>query len=519
MSSAARTAAALLDAVTGSVRRPAHLPDRPITRVVSRASDVTPGSLFVAIPGTSADGHTFLADAARRGAVLAVVERDVGGTLDVPLVRVENARRALAEMAAAWHGHPHRELTMVGITGTAGKTSVLSLLEAILLAADQRVGSIGSLGLHLDGRTLDETVYTTPDPVLLHRDLARILDEGGEITVMEVTSHALAQDRVHGLQYRIGIFTNLLPLEHQDYHDGFDGYVKAKSRFLDMLLPDAPLVYNADDPVVSRLVRDRALDGVPCGHGPDAAVRVETPEVGATGTRLRLQVVRPFRRLGGDSVEPLTLEARLRLLGRGNIANATVAATAALILGVAPPVIASALAEFPPPPRRMEVVYRGRFTILDDTVGHPESVSAVFELAEQLSPRRLHVVWGVRGQRGEQINRENAETLAIWAAREAPETLIITRSTDTADELNRVQDDEYAAFLDVLREHHIAFQEDQRMGSAVHGALERAGEGDLVLLLGAQGMNEAGVVARRWLGERGLTADAPEASRKVDQRP
>lgn len=493
----------LLAAVSGPIRRHETARDVRVTGIVSRAADAAPGALFVALPGTSADGHTFLADAARRGAAAALVERDVGGTLDLPLVRVEDARRALAELAAAWHGLPGERLTMVGITGTAGKTSTLSLLETILVAAGRRVGSIGSLGLHMDGRTLDETVYTTPDPVLLHGELGRIARAGGELTVMEVTSHALVQKRVHGLRLGLGIFTNLLPLEHADYHGGFEGYVEAKSRFFDMLDPGAPLVYNADDPVTCRLVEGRELTAIPCGRGAGALVRVETPRVRADGTRLQLEITRPLPLLDGGNLDPVTVELQLRLLGRGNIANAALAATAALVLGAPPETLAGALADFPPPRRRMEVIHEGRFTVLDDTVGHPESVTAVFELAERLAPGRVHVAWAVRGRRGARINRENAESLAVWAARIPPATLVVTRSADATDDLNEVEEEEYAAFTDVLRDRRIPFEEHDQVDSAVRAVLDAAGEGDLVLLLGAQGMDRGRDVARDWLAETG----------------
>jgi deazaflavin-dependent oxidoreductase (nitroreductase family) len=118
--------------------------------------------------------------------------------------------------------------------------------EAALVAGRERAGSIGSLGLHIQGEVQERTVYTTPDPLVLHHELARLLAAGTELVTMEATSHALVQERIHGLHFRMGIFTNLLPLEHSEYHEGFDGYVRAKTRFFRHLLPGAPLIYNQD---------------------------------------------------------------------------------------------------------------------------------------------------------------------------------------------------------------------------------------------------------------------------------
>lgn len=511
---AGRDVESLLAALTGPVRRSRATPTGAVvTGIAARAEDVEPGSLFVAMKGTSADGHSFIADAARRGAVAAVVERDVGGALDLPLIRVEDGRRALAELAAAWHGHPADRLQLAGITGTAGKTSTLALLETILVTAGAPVATIGSLGLRVAGRSLEETVYTTPDPLILQAELARVVRAGARIAAMEVTSHALVQRRVHELRYGLGIFTNLLPLEHEDYHGSFEGYIEAKSLFFDLLEPGAPLIYNVDDPVTCRLLEERELVSVPVGRSKRAAVRVRVGDMDATGTRLCLEAPEPIPAIDGGRVGPVRLDLELRLLGRGNVANAALAATAALCLGADPAVIPGALAAVAPPRRRMEVLYAGDFTLLDDTVGHPESVNALFEVVEALEPAGVHIVWAVRGRRGTRINRENAEALAVWAGRLRLETLLVTAAAESADALNRVEAEEYAAFLEPLRRHGVRHEERPELAPAVRDALEAAGGGDLVLLLGAQGMDRGREVAEEW-----LAATSPSGPRSAGGR-
>jgi UDP-N-acetylmuramoyl-L-alanyl-D-glutamate--2,6-diaminopimelate ligase len=491
----------LLDALTTDVR-PGRGTEARVTSIVTRSEEVAPGALFVALPGGSADGHTFVADAARRGAAAIVVERDVGGALEAPLVRVGDARQALAELATAWYGRPADRLRLIGITGTAGKTSTLSLLEASLLASGFRVGTIGSLGISSGGKSLDESMYTTPDPLMLQQGLARLEQAGSDLVAMEATSHALSQKRVHGLRFALGIFTNLLPLEHSDYHADFEGYVRAKSLFFGHLDPDAPLIFNRDDPVTRVLVSARRLRGVPVGSGHRAAVSIVDPITTNTGSRFRLRVREPLPRLDGVMVHPMDLDVRLRLLGPSNRCNAALAATCALCAGADPDRVVSALAGFRPPRRRLEVVHRGRFMVLDDTVGHPESISAFFDVVERLRPRHVHVVYAVRGQRGERINRQNAEALAIWAARVGVDTLAVTRSAEAADDLNRVDDAEYEAFLEPLLRRGLDIQERARLEDAVNAVMDRAADGDLVALLGAQGMDRGQDVARVWLQER-----------------
>lgn len=476
--------------------------DAQIRAITADSCVVEPGTLFVAVRGTARDGHDYIDDALARGAVAVVAERAMD-TAQVPVVRVDNTRHALAALASAWHGHPATRIPLVGITGTVGKTSVLGLLAAILEHAGIRTGTVGSLGLRLAGRTEQPSLHTSPDALMLHAQLARIVEAQCDIAAMEVTSHALVQERVHSLCFHLGILTNLMPLEHADYHGSFRSYVAAKARFFAHLHECAPLIYNADDRVVRRLVRGHDVTAVGCGMGRTAVVRLEPESITATGTRLMLNVRRPLPRPDGGMLSPFCLPLELRLLGRPNVANAGLAAAGALCLGAAPDDVGAALAAFAPPRRRMEVVHDQGFLVLDDTVGHPDSVSAVFEVAERIAPRRVHLAYALRGQRGPRINRQNAEALAVWAQRLPPTTFFITRSTGDTDARNRVSDEEHAAFTAALDAHGVRYEERDQLRDAVHAALEHAGDGDLVLLLGAQGMDRGQDVAREWLAGHG----------------
>jgi UDP-N-acetylmuramoyl-L-alanyl-D-glutamate--2,6-diaminopimelate ligase len=465
---------------------------------------VEEGDLFVAIRGDTSDGHEFLTDALRRGARAVLVENELPVDLPVPTIQVEDSRRALAELAAEWYGNPAGSLALIGISGTVGKTSVLAMLEAILLENGVRVGTVGSLGVRLDGVPIRETGYTAPDALLLHESLAQLRDSGCELAVMEVTSHALVQSRVHGLLFDVEVFTNLLPLEHQEYHGSFEGYVEAKVGFFDHLAEGAPLVYSADDPTVRAIVDELDLRSVSCGTAPRADVRIGSLTVRSTGTSLNLSLERGLPDRSETATSPQNIEIDLRLLGRSNVQNAALAATAALLLGIGPGTIRRALAGFPPPRRRVEMIHAGEFMVIDDTVGHPESISALFEAVRALNPRRVHVAFAVRGSRGPEINRHTAEAIAIWADQVPPATLILTRSEEAVDDKNRVLPEESAAFADTLTERGIPFEEVNRLDDAIQAVLDAAESGDLVLLLGAQGMDRGAEMARTWLARQGM---------------
>jgi UDP-N-acetylmuramoyl-L-alanyl-D-glutamate--2,6-diaminopimelate ligase len=496
-----RETRSLLGAVPGARFEAHRLPAR-IGGITDRSQAVRPGDLFVAIAGSVRDGHDFLDDAAARGAVAAVVEREPARDAGLPLIRVRDGRSALARLAAAWHDFPGDRIPLVGITGTIGKTSVLAMLESMLAESEIHAGSIGSLGVRFGGSE-QGTGYTAPDALLLQAALRRIVNAGCTTAIMEVTSHALVQQRVHGLHYALGIFTNLVPFEHADFHGSFRAYAAVKATFLDLLAPGAPLVYNADDRAVRGTVRKRAdVHPIACGQSQRAVARVEPQSFDASGMRLSLNIRRKLPRLDGGWVEPQRIPLQLRLLGRGNASNAALAATAALCAGAAADAVARAAAEFDAPRRRMQIVRTQPFLLLDDTVGHPDSVSAVMEVASGLEFRRLHIVFGIRGSRGRRINRLLAGALVVWHQRVPAATLVITSSEEMADERNQVSDAERRAFLEPLEAAGLDHVHHGALGDAVHTAMQQVREGDLLLLLGAQGMDRASELAEAWVEAR-----------------
>jgi UDP-N-acetylmuramoyl-L-alanyl-D-glutamate--2,6-diaminopimelate ligase len=481
--------------------------DRSITGIAANSRDVQPGYLFVAIEGTEADGHDFVHDAVRRGAAAIVAEHMVDD-VPVPVFEVRDARRALASLAAEWYGHPADRLTLVGITGSLGKTSVLTLLECILNAAGQPVAAIGSeiVGIRF-GRELDlGTDHTTPDPLTLHQGLRAVLDAGAEVACMEVTSHALDQERVHGLKFAAGIFTNLVSGEHLDYHGAFEDYVEIKLRFLDHLADGAPLIYGADGPLLTGNLPEEEHRLIGCGFGESADVSIVDVETSVHGTSYRLRIGNKLDRADGGTISPTDIPLEVPLLGRPHVLNSAFAATAALCLGIDAGAIRRGLADFPPPHRRMELLRIGGFLVLDDTAGHPDSVDAVFEVVDALPYGRLHTVAAVRGSRGPEINSQLALALAAAHQSRSAQPLIVTDSADAVDAHNVVSGDERESFLGGLG-NHVEFEHFTELRSALRAAVDRVDEGDLLVLIGAQGMIAGADILREL-----TSAAAPHAS-------
>lgn len=475
--------------------------DPDVTGLAIDSRRVTPGDLFVAVPGAHTDGATFIPDAMRRGAVAVCAPQAVDG---VPTLVDEDPRRALASLSAALYGFPAREITLIGITGSLGKTSTAQLTEAMLAASGVRTGVIGSLGIRYDG-TRAETGMTTPEAPQIHGALREMLRHDVRTAVMEVTTHSILHHRVTGLEFDLGLITNLIPNEHLEFHPTPEHYVRTKTRFFGMLRPGAPLVLNADDPVVRDVTSalHRPLVGVTATWRRDASVAVDGVRMGPEGSAFALWIAQPLPRLDGGVVEPATFNLTLPILGPQQVANGAFAATAALIAGASPDGVASSLARVQGIRRRMEVITSAGPFVLDDTVGNPASIDAVFQTARALPHERLRIAYAIRGARGVAINAHNASALAAGVAATGA-MLTVTASEDAADERNRVTDEERTVVTDMLDRAGVPYEYTPSLEDAVRRTLAGSRPGDLVLLLGAQGMDGGAEFARRMLGITGM---------------
>jgi UDP-N-acetylmuramoyl-L-alanyl-D-glutamate--2,6-diaminopimelate ligase len=475
-----------------------------VTGIAVDSREVRPGDLFVAQRGAKADGSAFVPEARERGAVAACSAVGLPG---FPTIIASDPRGAVPRLAAALYRHPARDLKLVGITGTLGKTSTALLVQSALAAAGARVGVIGSLGVRVQGRVAD-TGMTTPDAPAIHRALRRMVDAGVTTAVLEVTSHGIALRRVAGLTFSLGALTNLVPDEHLDFHGTAAHYLRTKARFFDMLADGAPLVVNHDDPRVRTMVAEAAVASrrpvvtVSAGGDLDAAATVTGLRSDAAGSAFALEIRRALPRMDGSVLDPCVVPLVLPVLGVHQVANAALAAVVTLLAGGTPTAVTESVAEQAPIRRRLEIVRENDPVVLDDTVGNPQSVDAVFETIRAIPHRALRIVFGIRGSRGPGINRRLAGALAgALRAADRPTRLVVTSSEDTAGPRDGVEPEEREAMLEVLRAEGVEFDYEATLAAAVPRALDGMGEGGLVLLLGAQGMDAAAEMVRSLLGD------------------
>ena len=222
-----------------------QIPNIDVNGLSLDSRTVEKGNLFVAIPGTDLDGHDYIQQAINKGAVAVITNgRDVG-KLPIPQIKVANPRRAASIIAADYYGHPSRQLTVIGITGTNGKTTTASLIHSIFTTAGIKIAQMGTFGLIADGFTTKRNL-TTADPVTLHRQFSELLKNNFTHIVMEVSSHALDQYRVADIDFDYGVFTNLTQ-EHLDYHKTIEDYFHAKSKLFKMLPLASTAILNIDN--------------------------------------------------------------------------------------------------------------------------------------------------------------------------------------------------------------------------------------------------------------------------------
>jgi UDP-N-acetylmuramoyl-L-alanyl-D-glutamate--2,6-diaminopimelate ligase len=444
---------------------PTAYSERPIDRVVEDARLAGPGALFVACAGVSRDGHAFVADAAHAGcsAVVGAEALPLGVSRllhdsDVPYLRVDDPAETLGWLASRLAGDPSRVCEVVGVTGTNGKTTVATLLHQLFSALGQRSGLIATTGI-LVGEQYRPNSHTTPGAVELHALLAAMRDAGCRYCFLEVTSHAIVQRRIAGVEFRGGIFTTL-GHKHLDYHGTLEAYAKVKQRFFDELPVSAFALANADDPRGSFMLAQTRASAVFYGR--------------ARGTRLPWSVERCDER--GMDVRIGPYRARTSLLGEHNAANLAAALTAAVLLGEN----ADRLIDLVPHLRgargRMQPVVTEPVLGIVDYAHTPEAVRLALVAARSLRPATsLIAVAGCGG------DRDPHKRPSIGAALAAADTAIFTADNPRSEDPHAI----VAAMLAGVppaRSRFVHVELDRRR--AIELALRLARPGDIVLLLG-----------------------------------
>ena len=416
---------------------------------------VEPGTLFCCVPGFERDGHDFAASAVGRGAAALLTERALG--LGVPEVVVEDVRAAIAPAAAKLNGSPTTALTMVGITGTNGKTTTAYLTRALLEAANWQTALLGTVE-QIIGASREPAVRTTPEATELQSCFAQMLAAGDQACVMEVSSHAIALHRSDSIDWDITVFTNL-SREHLDFHGDIDQYFAVKERLL--LEAGVPSVVNIDDDY-GRQLAGKLADVTTVGiASADADLRAESILSDSSGSSFSA---------GGA-------QFRVPLAGDFNVLNALCAIAVARRLGVDDDVIRPALAAAEVAPGRFQPIDAGqRFTAVVDYAHTPDSLESALRTARALTAGRLIVVFGAGGDRDSGKRPQMGRV-----ASELADLMIVTSDNPRSEDPEVIIE---AILSGIAAEDGAAVEPVLDRGEAIASAVAQASEGDVLLVAG-----------------------------------
>ena len=423
--------------------------------ISSNSKEVSEGYVFVAVRGTQVDGHDFVEEALQRGALYALVEREVG-IKDPRIIKVEDTRKALGELASLFYGEVSKRLKIVGITGTNGKTTTTHIIESILNKAGIKTGLMGTIYYRLGEKIYEYEGRTTPDPIKWHSTLKAIWEEGASAVVCEVSSHALDQKRIWGTDFYMVGFTNLSQ-DHLDYHGTMEDYFLAKARLFEEYAYTYAVI-NEDDPYGKRL---KAIAKNPRTYGRKGELKILDFQTDFEGSRLRVEY------------EGKVYDFFSNLRGSFQAYNLSLGILVGFLWGLESQAIQEGIRQVQVP-GRFET-YKGKgFVVIIDYAHTPDALEKVLRTARALCKNRLIVVFGAGG------NRDRTKRPLMGKTAEAIADLIVLTSDNPRFE------EPMAIIEDILsgieNKGKVLVEQDRR--KAIELAISMAQEGDVILIAG-----------------------------------
>ncbi|WP_078391583.1 UDP-N-acetylmuramoyl-L-alanyl-D-glutamate--2,6-diaminopimelate ligase [Shouchella patagoniensis] len=432
-----------------------------ITHLEMDSRLVEQGTLFFCINGYTVDGHDFAQQAIEKGAVAIVAERPL--SVSVPVIMVSDTKRVMARLASRFYGEPTKQVNLIGVTGTNGKTSVTHILDRLFRDAEQTTGLIGTMYTKIADEMI-ETRNTTPESLVLQQRFRAMVDNKVDTALMEVSSHALHLGRVRGCDFNIAVFTNLTP-DHIDYHETMDNYLYAKSLLFSQLgntYEGKVAVINSDDPVSDRLIQMTTADVVTYGIKKAADFKATNVKVTAAGTVFTLVAF-------GESIQ-----IELKLIGLFNVYNALAAIAAGYMSGLTLTQMKQSLKKVKGVAGRFEAVDAGQdFTVIVDYAHTPDSLENVLQTVQDFAENHVHVVVGCGGDR----DSTKRPVMARIAVQYADETIFTSDNPRTEDPKAILSD-----MTTLLDADQFAVIEDRKM--AIKTAIGQANKGDIVVIAG-----------------------------------
>jgi UDP-N-acetylmuramoyl-L-alanyl-D-glutamate--2,6-diaminopimelate ligase len=441
--------------------------EREVTGIAYDSRRITPGMLFVALPGQNVDGHDFITTAIDRGAVAIICERNGILFPRATKIKVTDAREALARAATVFYRNPSSKLKVIGITGTNGKTTVAFMVKNMLEAAGISTGLMGTIRYEIGDRVIPAQ-RTTPESLEVQQMMAQMVQSDCQACVMEVSSHALDQKRVHGIDFDVAIFTNLTQ-DHLDYHGSMENYFAAK-RKLFTALGQGPkkgaAVVNIDDTYGARLASESKVE-VTLTYGVEEPARLRATQIDLSKTGSRFTVETPERKF----------EVNLPLIGRHNIYNALAAIGAGIAMKLPLPKLQAALNNLPPVPGRLQFIDAGQpFGVYVDYAHTDDAMRNVLTTLRELTTGRLLLTFGCGGSRDTGKRAKMGKVAA-----ELADYTIITSDNPRKEMPEKIAAQVEEGYRSVRTDNYVLELERRR---AIHQIMAQAAAGDTVLIAG-----------------------------------
>ncbi len=483
----------------------ANMSNCHLTGISYHSGKVMPGDIFFCIKGYKSDGHKYAKMAVEKGAMALVVE-EIQPDLDIPQVRVPNSRIALAHVSSIFYGFPSKDLSMVGVTGTNGKTTTTFMIDKILEKAFKNTGLIGTVVIK-NGQTVEPAILTTPESLDLQKYLWEMKNNNISHATMEVSSSGLDLHRVGFVDYDIAVVNNI-SRDHIDLHGSFENYMNAKMMLVQNLTPDKFAILNGDCADTLKFGLETKAKILTIGFKNQLAnVVAHGSDLSGNETSFMVTINHPIKTKTGIIVEPQSFPIKLQVLGLHNIYNSLMAITVSLLLGVEIPVIQRALYEFIGVERRFQLIFNDKFKIIDDHYANPGNITVTMETVKHMNYNRFNLIYGVRGSRGTTVNTENALVIANWAKGLGVDHITLTTSEDYVTPKDIVTPEELDCVEDVLQRAGIKTTVYSSLKEALYRTIDNAQPDDLILLGGCQGMDPAAKVVLEYILQKELSRE------------
>ncbi|MBV1819124.1 UDP-N-acetylmuramoyl-L-alanyl-D-glutamate--2,6-diaminopimelate ligase [Anaerosalibacter bizertensis] len=453
---------------------------------------VKEGDLFVCIKGYKTDGHRYIPQAIENGAKAIIVE-DIQDIFEIPQIQVKDSRKALSALSAIFYDYPSKDMKVIGITGTNGKTSTSFLANSILENHRLKTGLIGTIMVKY-GDYLNPSILTTPESLDLQKYFYQMKKENVSHAIMEVSSSALELSRVADVDYDIVAFNNI-SREHIDVHGSFDEYFKVKSSLIKNVKENGWAVLNLDCPYSSSLINKTKGNVLTYGiKDKNGDLSIRDLDLSTGRGKFTVELSKSLI-VGKTEYKPQNFRIELGVPGYHSIYNSLVAISIGLLCEVPISTIQEALSSFTGVERRFQFIYDEDFKIVDDHFANVGNIDVTMETLSLMDYSNIHLVYAIRGNRGVITNSENAETIAKWAKKLGIKGIIATKSISHVMEKDRVSNDEVRVFKEIMDREGITVYLYNELPHAIDHALTNVSSGDIILLAGCQGMDYGAQIA------------------------